>query len=181
MKKLDFTVLAFAGLLCLISLPMAHAANRAGSATFTLGAGNYYFSSRRHIDNTGFPFAALGYNFTDQWGLEGLFAVFNTDSNRPEDNGKQVKGALFALDAIYHFSPYRIMQPFVLAGVGALGLNPNGTDADNQGNINAGVGAQFFANESVAFRIEARDFYTIVGGKNDVFLDAGVTFLLDIC
>jgi hypothetical protein len=72
--------------------------------------------------------------------------------------------------------PYQCIEPFLLAGVGATGLNPNGNSANYEGNINAGAGAQWFINDIIAFRAEARDFYTIIGGKNDVFLGAGISF-----
>ena len=53
----------------------------------------------------------------------------------------------------------------------------------NEGNSNAALGAQFFVNKVVALRVEARDldFYTLVGGKNNMFLDTGVIFLLEVC
>jgi hypothetical protein len=65
-----------------------------------------------------------------------------------------------------------------LAGPGIIGLNPNGNDPNNEGNINAGLGTQYFVDKSFAFKVEARDFYTITGGgKNDVLIDVGVTYL----
>ena len=151
--------------------------NRDGAVTFSMGSGIYDFASKRQIDNTSVPFAALGYQFNPHWGIEGLLGIFNTDSHDPDDNCEQVNGTLVALDGIYHFSPYTKLEPFVLAGFGILGMNPNGSNAHNLGNINAGIGAQIFADTSVALRFEARDFYTIVGGFNDLYFDAGLSFL----
>jgi OOP family OmpA-OmpF porin len=153
------------------------AGNEAGNGTFTLGAGYYHFAPKRNIDNTSITFGSLGYNFTKQWGIEGLLGFFTTDSNRSVDNGKEVNGTLFAMDAIYRFSPIHCFEPYVLAGPGAIGMNPNGNDANVQGNFNAGVGTQYFFSKTIALRLEARDFYTFVGGKNDYFLNGGVSFL----
>ena len=142
--------------------------------TATLGAGYEYFASKRHIDNTTVPFGIIGYNFTDHWGIEGLLGVINSTTYKT--NSKQhVHGGLFLVDGLYHFSNYKNIEPFVLAGVGITGLDPNGEDARNEGNINAGAGVLWFANEMIALRLEARDIYTIVGGKNDVMLGGGVT------
>ena len=180
MRKMRLLILVTVCFISAIIHDSLFALNRAGALTFTLGGGNYYFSSKRHIDNTSIPFVGLGYDLTDQWGIEVLGSVFNTDSDRPEDSGKQVNGALFLIDGVYHFSAYKALQPFVTVGVGILGLSPNGYDARNEGNVNAGVGAQFFVNELITIRLEAKDLYTINGGKNDIFLNAGMTFLFDI-
>lgn len=77
--------------------------------------------------------------------------------------------------------PYRFVEPYLLAGVGVIGLNPNRNDGHNEGNMNFGIGSDFFIEKSIAFRIEARDFYTFVGGKNDILIGAGIKFLLDLC
>ena len=153
------------------------AGNAAHDATFTLGSGYERFAAKRHIDNTSVPFVALGYNFTDQLALEALVGGFTTTSNRPEDNGGQVRGTLFALDGIYRFAAMRDFQPYVMAGPGATAMDPNGYDANVQGNVNGGVGVQYFFYKSIALRVEARDFYTFVGGKNDIYIDGGVSFL----
>jgi OOP family OmpA-OmpF porin len=170
-------------LTCVIFLASSHvfSASRANSATFTLGGGYEFFSSKRQVRNTGIPLGMIGYNFTDHWGIEGLLSFFTTKSRRTDNHAKQVNGALFAIDGLYHFSPYRRFEPYVLAGVGVTGLNPSGNDAHNEGNVNAGAGLAWFATKAVALRVEARDLYTIIGGKNDVLIDAGVMFLMDLC
>lgn len=174
MKKiLTHVCLGLASIVCFSS---GYAATRANTMTVTLGGGYEYFASKRHIDNTAVPFGILGYNFTDHWGIEGLLGVIN--SNTFKTNTKQhVHGGLFLVDGLYHFSDYKNVEPFVLAGVGITGLDPNGEDARNEGNINAGAGVLWFANEMIALRLEVRDIYTINGGKNDVMLGGGVTMM----
>jgi len=159
----------------------SYAATKANSVDFTLGGGYAYFSSKRHIQNAGVGFGALAYNFTNHWGIEGLLGGFNSKSNYTNTYHQQVKGAMFAIDGLYHFSYSPSLEPYLLAGVGVIGLNPSGNEAHNQGNINAGVGLQWFVNQVVAFRVEGRDFYTITGGKNDVMIDAGLKFIWDLC
>lgn len=178
MKKLYSLLVT--SLIFIISFSTVHAATRAGAATFTLGGGYEFFASRRHLDNANMPYIAIGYDFTDHWGFEGLLAIFNTLHTTTDD--REVRGTLVNLDGLYHFTAYKnIVEPYILMGIGVTGLNPNGNDADNEANINAGIGAQLFFDRSIGFRIEGRDLYTMVGGKNDVLLDAGVTFLLDLC
>lgn len=151
------------------------------SLSFIIGGGEDFFSSKRHIKNPSVPFVAVDYNFTCQWGIEALVGFFNTTFTGDFDNGTQTNGNLVLIDGIFRFSPYHFVQPYLLAGVGITSLSSNRTDANNQGNINAGVGVQFRVNEVVSFRADVRDLYTLVGGKNDVFVGAGVVFDWNIC
>ena len=178
MNKTLFSVIGKCCLLSLITLQAALAFNQSGDLTVTAGAGYDYFSNKRWMENTGIPFGIIGYNLTDHWGVEGLLGFFYTTSRDLATFGKDVSGTMFALDAVYHFSPYKFAQPYFLAGPGVMGFSPNGNDANNEGNLNAAVGVELFTNEIVAFRIEARDFYTFVGGKNDILLNGGVTFFI---
>ena len=179
MKKICLSLAAVSLFAAVFS---AHAGNRAGAVTATVGAGYDFLSSQRRMDNAFVPYVGLGYNFTQHWGLEGILGNFNTSFKKSVGDNREISGLMLALDGVYHFSPsHQIIEPYVLAGAGIMGFNPNRNNANNEGAINAGVGTEFFLDKSIALRIEARDFYTIVGGKNDVFLNAGVTFLFGGC
>ncbi len=181
MKKLHTIVLACASLISITSYTSAYADNKAGAVTITVGGGYDFFDSKRHLQNASMPLLALGYDFTKHWGIEAMVTAFNTKFDRSTHEHRQVNGRLFAIDGLYHFFPWQGIEPFILAGVGFTSLSPNRFDANDEGNINAGVGIQLFANELVAFRAEVRDLYTWVGGKNDVVLDAGVTVAFNWC
>jgi Outer membrane protein beta-barrel domain len=160
-----------------------YAGNRAKTATVTVGGGGYFFANDRNLNDTGLAFLSLGYDLTDHWGVDALITGFSTQSKRPLDNnnGRQIRGSLFAFDGVYHLMLDSCVQPYALAGVGIIGLSPNGTNANNQGNINAGLGVQLFFHRDIAFRVEARDFYTMTSSFNDVFVSGGVSFLFDFC
>lgn len=179
MKQLLCTSVASLSLLGILACQSSFAFNHAGTVSLTAGGGYDYFSSKRHVKNSGVGFGILGYNFTDQWGIEALLGVFNTRSRHVDNYDELVKGSMFAFNAAYHFNPYGGIQPYLLAGPGVMGFNPNGTDAHNEGNVNAALGADYFFNEIVALRVEVRDFYTFTGGKNDIFISGGVTFLVN--
>lgn len=154
------------------------AANQAGQWVFGVGGGAGLFSQRHHIDNTGITDISLAYNFTDQWGFQGLFGVFSTNSTRVSNDNEHVSGNLYAFDVVYHTAPRGNTQPYFAAGPSVVGLNPNAPDANDEGGINGAVGLQWFASTRVALSLEMRDFYTITGGKNDVFPNASVNFLI---
>lgn len=154
---------------------------RPGTLTFTVGGGYDFFAHRRHLQNAGVPMVALGYDFTDHWGIEGLAGFFHAKFKKHFHDREKRTGNLYAIDGIYHFFPYKFFEPYILAGVGLTSLKINHSDANDQGNINGGIGLQLFIDPLIAFRLEARDFYTIINGKNDVLLDAGIIFFLDLC
>jgi OOP family OmpA-OmpF porin len=180
MKKISSLILVCAGLISLVS-SAAYAGNRPGALTLTIGGGQEYFSSKRHLDNTGVGLLEVAYDLTDHWGIEGLLGKLHTNFKGSINDDRHVNGTLFAVNGVYHFNTDRMFEPYVLAGAGITELNPNRFDAHDEGNVNAAVGAQIFVHKSIAFRVEARDLYTFVGGKNDVLLNGGVSILFDLC
>lgn len=157
------------------------AENRPFAVTFTVGGGYDFFASKRDIRNVGLPLFELGYDFYPHWGIEGLFGGFSTKFKKTVDDNRQIAGNIGLIDGLYRLAVYNRLQPYLLAGVGVVRLNPNQYDAHNEGNINAGLGLQFFIHPSIALQFETRDLYTIIGGKNDILLNAGVSFLLGGC
>ena len=145
-------------------------------ADFSLGEGYYCFAARRHLDNTTLPFGALTYHLTNQLGIEGLVGWFVTQSHAAVNDDQSANGGLFALDVIYTRWPDWRYVPYLLAGPGLLSINPNGTDPNTTGIINGGVGLKITISPQVAFRFDVRDIYTIVGSKQDFFLNGGVQF-----
>ncbi len=180
MKKIQSFALVCVGLISIAS-SSSFAVNRPGALTVTLAGGYEYFASKRLIQNTGLGILMLGYDFTDHWGIEGLLGGFRNRFKSSAHDDRQINGTVFAIDGVYHFTQSSMVQPYVLAGAGVTGMNPSRENANNEGNINAAVGLQLFVHKSVAFRVEARDLYTMVGGKNDVLLSGGVSMLFDLC
>lgn len=157
--------------------------NRAGDVTFSVGGGYYWFASKREIQNNGLGFLALGFNATDLWGIEATLVGFKTrfKDNVDFDHDKHIHATLFMLDGIYRFGDFCRFEPYVFAGAGILGLDHNRFDANNEGNINAGIGAQYYIADTLAFRADIRDVYTITGGKNDAMVDVGMTINFNLC
>ncbi|MBX3708824.1 MAG: porin family protein [Gammaproteobacteria bacterium] len=181
MKKNLLLALVCVNVFSIFLFPTSYAGNRPGALTVTLGGGYLFFDTKRHIDNKAAGMIEVGYDLTEHWGIEGMLAGFNTKFKKSVDDDRKINGTIFNFNGVYHFNSYSMFEPYVLAGVGIMGLNPNHLDANNEGNINAGVGAQMFVHHSVALRLEARDLYTWVGGKNDVFIGGGISVLVDMC
>ncbi len=173
-KKLQMA----AGLFTLLAASHAFAGNHEGAATLTLADAYYHFASSRHLENTASPNVAIAYNFTDRWAIEGGVGAINTNQKQSA-GGRGVHGFLYSADAIYRCFKHKQFEPYVIAGVGLLALQPNGLNSTHQGNINAGIGTQIFFSKIIALRGEVRDLYTTTGaGKNDYMINFGVSFLM---
>lgn len=184
-KKLYFlTCLPF-----FFSNQLAFAGNLPGAITVTVSEAYYHFDDDRDMDNTTIPNAAIAYNFNDHWAIEGSVALVNTDrqdnndsdDDDDDDNDEEhVHGFLYTIDGIYRFTRFGHFEPYLLAGIGILGLKPNGNDAIQSGNVNAGLGTQLFFGNSIALRGEVRDIYTTTGSyKNDYEFNLGLSFLFN--
>lgn len=152
-------------------------ANRPGAVTLSLLGGNYWFASRRQINNTNLPSADLAYNFDRRWAVELGWAPIST-SQKAVSGGRGILGNLFTLDGIFRFNQYDRFQPYLMAGVGNLGLKRARSQSTQQGLFNAGIGTQFFAEDWVAFRGEVRNIYTTTQGYDDWMASLGLSFLI---
>jgi OOP family OmpA-OmpF porin len=174
MKK---KLLACMSLIALAGSSLVFAANRPGSVSFRLADGYIFFANKRQLENTSIPTIELGYNFNEKWGVQAGASVINTDikGNGPKSGAH---GFYYLLDGVYHFNRYSNVIPYALGGVGITSLKVHNTnDPTDEANVNLGVGAEFFIHDSIALNADVRDVYTMSGGKNDVMVTAGVTFL----
>ena len=176
MKKSILLVALMGGLV----VSTADAGNRAGAYTVTVGSAYDFLAQKRNLHDTWLlPTLQLGYDIDQNWAIEGGYGTFKTNYKGPYGHNN-VTGDLYTLASIYRLTSLNQsspVEPFVSAGVGVSHINPNGANAQNLGNINAGLGAQMFFGEQVALRTEVRDVYTWAGSKNDVSVGLGVSFL----
>jgi hypothetical protein len=166
------------GFVCiLLAVQVAWANNTAAAITVTPTLGMDFFASKRDLNTASvLPAMALTYNVDDTWAIEGFYGALNTSYHSDSHTGS-VNGHLYLVDGLYRFQAKGRCQPYLTGGLGVLYLNPNGTDAANQGNINIGAGTQLFFAENIALRGDIKDLYTMSGGKNDVLVSLGVSFL----
>jgi hypothetical protein len=170
------------GVVALISAGWAMAGNRPGAVTLTFSDAYYHFDSKQNIDSTSMPNFALAYNATENFALEGGIGVLNSTISSTEKGdveGEHAHGFLYTIDGLYRFGTYKIIEPYVTAGIGVLGMKPNGNESTQQGLVNAGIGAQAFFDKSLALRAEFRELYTTTGsGFNDYMLNFGISYLI---
>ena len=181
MKKLHL-LLAGIGLITAASLSTAYAENRPGTLSARLGGGYHWFANKRHMDDHGFVQTGLGWNFTQNWGVEAVANFFNTHFKDSVNDSREITSRVYTFDVIYHMDPMDYgLTPYAMLGANLTTLNPNRTDSHDEGGMNGGLGLQYFVHKSVALYVEGKDIYTFRGGKNDVEAAAGVNVLFDFC
>lgn len=176
--------------LAVFNIHSVYAFNQPGTATLTLAGAYYHFEHSRELHNKGVPNSSLAYNLDEHWAVEATVGVINTNSkgnseddsdenDSGDDNDNAVHGMLYMVDGVYHFSPFGQFEPYVLGGIGVIGLKPNGHDVIQSGNVNAAIGTQLFMGDVVALRGEVRDIYATTGSdRNDFWVNLGLSFQL---
>jgi OmpA-OmpF porin, OOP family len=181
--KLNSRLQVWVSLMVLMGSSSVIAGNRPGAVSLTFADAYYKFDSKRHVNSTSMPNFSLAYNVSDHWGIEGTVGVLNshlsTDLETGEVSGDPVHGMLYTINGLYRFVPYKIIEPYVTAGIGDIGVKPSGNEPVQEGLVNAGVGAHVFFDKSLALRAEFRELYTTTGtGFNDYFVNVGISYLI---
>ena len=177
MRRFRLLFLISIFLLCgaLISqVALADTVDRQGTLSITPSVGYFRYSGKRHIESQALPALYLGYGFTPQ--VSGEVFYTSLSSNFRHQDHQSIEGDIYALDGLYHFRVTSPLQPYIAAGVGAIQLRPPATgDAKTQSNLNVGAGIEYGFSNRFSLRAGAHDFYTMVGGKQDILFDAGLT------
>jgi len=99
----------------------------------------------------------LGYNFTKEIGIEGLFDyVPKADS---------VNFYRYGGELLYHFMPDNKLVPYVAAGFAGINTDKDGILKKTHGAFDYGIGAKYFITDSFALRADVRHiFYKVSGG-----------------
>src|SRR5512133_2161864 len=143
-------LLALAGLLVVASI--ASAANREGQISISPVIGGYSFDSPQGIGFDSNPIfgGRVGYNFTNNFGIEGLFDYVHTS------NGKNVNMKRYGGELLYHFFPENKFVPYLAAGFNGVNFTGSGQDKRVRSAFDAGIGAKYFLFDSFALRADVR-------------------------
>jgi OOP family OmpA-OmpF porin len=154
MKKIGFFVFVF--FISAFILPaMLYAEIKEESFEVNPYAG-YYFPSGDRGDK-GAVGLRLGYNFTKNWGLEGVYDHLAS------------KAELYHANAVYHIIPEGPFNPFVTAGIGDAFIK-DGTNSKFMGDV--GIGVKYFFSDRIAARVDIREVMTQF---SSVLATAGIT------
>jgi OOP family OmpA-OmpF porin len=173
MKK---TVLFIALLTALTLATVAQAQVKAGSLSFTPFIGGYVFEGNEELKDSLTYGLRGGYNFTKNFGLEGVFSHLRTEYKdlSPEPD---VDAYSLGVEALYHFLPDSRLVPFVAAGGGWQRTSADAPLSDrNKLFLDYGAGLKYFLTENVALRADVRHVLPFNDRYNNLLYTLGVNF-----
>ncbi|MHB1399931.1 MAG: OmpA family protein [Trichloromonadaceae bacterium] len=159
----------------------AQAANRAGALTLSPMVGGYLFEGDQPVDQDALTYGlGLGYNFTNNFGLE-LLGQFT--EGEVENSNDDYDVLNLSLNAVYNIGNLRSFVPYVTAGVGVMNISQDNFRENDNLAGNYGLGAKFFLSENVALRLDARHYigfddkdFDLNETDNNLSYMAGLTF-----
>lgn len=178
MKK-NYAVIAFSLLFFITIISGAsYAGNRKGAFTLHPHIGGYVFEGNQDINSGPVFGVGLGYNVTERIGLEGVFNYVDTDASS-RDRKPDVEAYLYRLDFLYHFMPDGELVPYLSAGVGAINVETDVGDNDDDTNmmVDGGAGVKVFIKDYLALRGEVRYVRDVEDDFNNFMYTIGLNFM----
>jgi OOP family OmpA-OmpF porin len=133
-----------------------------------------YFDSDRNFKNNGIlPGGSIGYFLTDDVELR---LAYDEVHNARANDGKNVKGANTALDALYHFNnPGDMLRPYVSGGFSDQSIDQNGSNGRNRSTFaNVGGGAKLYFTDNFYARAGVEAQYNIDQGNTEWAPSVGI-------
>ena len=137
----------------------AFAENRGETVTFAPYIGGYTFQGSQHLETSPVFGFRLGYNFTENWALEGVIDYLNTEGTSGSGIGKNQEMLRYGGDLLYNFMPKNSFVPYLAAGAGAFNFN----NQKARGIYNYGGGVKWFVADNFALRADVRGLNYSVG------------------
>jgi len=157
MKK-SYFCMAF--LLSLMLTTTCFAGERAGAFSLSPFAGGYTFDGVQHLKTAPVYGLRLGYDLTDNLGIEGVGDYLSTKGTRTNTS---INALSYRLDVLYNFMPEGRLVPYLAAGGGGItaghgsSFRAGGRNTDATANV--GGGLKYFLADSVALRGDARQLF----------------------
>ena len=135
--------------------------------------GWHVFEGNQNLDDGSSLGFSLGVPLTSRWTVEGGFAWVMSEV---EQVGVDVEGQRLTIDALYHFMPDKAFRPFLLAGGGAMRLDPDVGGSDTDAMLNYGAGIKFALLRNLDLRGEVRHVMPFDSFYNNLAVQVGLTW-----
>ncbi|WP_250656968.1 OmpA family protein [Alkalimarinus coralli] len=136
--------------------------------------GYFLLDNNREADDAPTATFAAGYQFNNRFSTEAAYGIINSES---DITGKDIDGTYYHVDGLYHLNDDTDIQPYVVAGIGNMDLDVEGTENDDETSYNAGAGFRRHFTENLSLRAEARMFYGHDSNNKDTLLNVGLVYL----
>lgn len=169
-------IIALTLVLCCAALPVA-AENRAKALNLSTMLGSQVFEGNQSLDSSLFWGLNLGYNFTENWAIEGVYSQVDAEAKGNSTADTKVK--TYHLDLLYHFMPTQKFVPYFATGLGGINSNPDKGSSRNHLLFNYGIGIKYFIlDDLIALRADIRHLIDFPEPYNNLQYSAGFTFQL---
>jgi OmpA-OmpF porin, OOP family len=141
-----------------------------GSFSVTPFVGGYFFDRTQDFKNTLTYGGGLGYDFTEHFGIEGLYNVLDTKTKSTE---AKVNGSLVRIEGLMYLGSSKNFVPYLAIGAGAINVEHPVNKLDRKfGDF--GFGLKYFLTEKIALRADVRDI--MVPSKINPLVTVGLSF-----
>jgi OOP family OmpA-OmpF porin len=148
-------------LLTLLLSTSSFAGERAGAFSLSPFIGGYTFDGEQHLKTAPVYGLRLGYDLTENWGVEGVFSYLATETTRsPHTSANAIS---YGMDFLYNFIPESTLVPYLALGGGGTtvghggGFHAGGDNTDPT--LNVGGGLKYFLTDSIALRGDVRQLF----------------------
>jgi outer membrane beta-barrel protein len=159
---------------------------REGSFSVTPFIGGYVFEGNENLKDAATVGLRVGYNFTENVGVEGFFSYLQTEI-QDESQWKPWQDVYsYGIEGLYHFMPKGRFVPFIAIGLGGIyysdGYNYKDSSygkrfESNKFAVDYGAGVKFFLTDDIALRADIRHILLPTnGGYNDLLVTFGINF-----
>jgi len=159
MKKRISTILAVCAV---ISATTAFGANREGQFSVSPVIGGYTFDGKQHLDTNLIYGGRVGYNVTDNFGIEALLDYVNTEPTKAKNKVDMFR---YGGELLYHFMPENTFVPYLAVGLSGMNFTKGGTDSKAHAAFDYGLGAKLFATDNFALRGDVRHILSTYSSK----------------
>lgn len=171
MKK-HIKIVIFAMAVALSTAPL-FAAESAYKYELSPMVGWHMFEGNQNLDDGMSLGLILGLPMSDRWTVEGGFAWIQTEI---EGRNIDVDGHRFSLDGLFHFRPQERFKPFLLAGVGAMRMDPEAGSIETDVMANYGAGIKYAIMPNLDLRAELRHVMPFDEFFNNLVAQVGLTW-----
>lgn len=153
---------------------VAHAEVKAGSVSFTPFVGGYFFERNQNVKDAAIFGLRGGYNFTDNFAMEGMVSFLQTKNENAGDSAQNVYSC--SMEGLYHFMPHSRFVPFVALGVGGIHYGYEEPYRVSRLAVDYGAGMKFFITKDIAVRADVRHVIPLNDRYNDLMCTLGINF-----
>ena len=168
MKIRYLSLLCMIGILALCSSNV-NAESKPGAFTISPFYGAYFFDSEEGLLDSNTYGAAIGYDLSKNFGIEGTYNIINAQA---EVGGADVDTSYYRLEGLYYLLPDSRWTPFIAFGLGSIDIDD--PSADDGFALDYGLGFKYYLTDNIAFRSDVRHILPDPG--SNFLYTAGLSF-----